>query len=100
MAPKKKKGERGTAKKGTARKKETMATDEATLAPWAVRCHDILRTPLGVDAVVLGVSKRVSGVRTRGGAAVAGVWTLESEVSGLWRAGGGDRRMETVGQSP
>ena len=43
-----------------------MATDEATLAPWAVRCHDILRTPLGVDAVVLGVSKKQLWLRYPG----------------------------------
>lgn len=36
-------------------KKESMATDATALTPWAVRVHDIIQTPLGVEATVLGV---------------------------------------------
>ena len=51
---KKKKGTKKGGKKG---KKDAIDKDPVTLAPWGVKVSDIVRTPLGVDATVLGVSK-------------------------------------------
>lgn len=50
MPPKKKGGK----KKG---KKLEFLTDDASLAPYAVSVRDIIQTPLGVEATVLGVNK-------------------------------------------